>query len=197
MDGKMIHGCTSAPRSLHSVDVTVDPMSSTRRAFLKETLLGTMFLAAARPLRVLATAMEEPPPPGFFSEEERAIITAAAQRLIGTAVEPDAPLIDVSSRADRFLAEEEPGVQEQMHLLLAIFNSQFAALVFSLKFSSFLDMNPQARDEYLEGWMTSRLGFRRTGFQALKRLCMSMYYTHPASYAGIGYSPLIPASEER
>jgi hypothetical protein len=172
-------------------------MALTRRVFLKETLFGTVLLAAARPARLLAAASGEIPALTFFTEEEHAIVAAAAQRLVGAMVEPGSPPIDVPLRADRFLAAEEPEVQEQLHLLLAIFNSQFAALVFSLKFSSFLEMSPQAQDDYLEGWMTSRLAFRRTGFQGLKRLCMSMYYTHPASFDAIGYSPMISAREER
>jgi hypothetical protein len=58
-------------------------------------------------------------------------------------------------------------------------------------------MSTESQDDYLEGWMTSRLGFRRTGFQALKRLCMSMYYTDPASFSAIGYTPMVTATENR
>ena len=48
-------------------------------------------------------------------------------------------------------------------------------------------MDDKAQDGYFEGWMTSSLGFRRTGFQALKRLSMSMVYTDQRSFGEIGY----------
>jgi hypothetical protein len=35
--------------------------------------------------------------------------------------------------------------------------------------------------------MTSSFGFRRTGFQALKRLSMSMHYTDERSWEEIGF----------
>jgi hypothetical protein len=173
-------------------------MAPTRRAFLKETAFGVAALALARPFSSsLIASSGDPPGLAFFSEEEHAVVAAAAQRLLGIYGEGSSPTIDVALRADRFLSGEDPEVQEQFHLLLTIFNSQIAAFLFSLKFSSFLDMGPQSQDDYLEGWMTSRLGFRRTAFQGLKRLCMSMYYTHPASFAPIGYAPVVHPPEER
>jgi hypothetical protein len=48
-------------------------------------------------------------------------------------------------------------------------------------------MDSAGQDSYLEGWMTSSLGFRRTGFQALKRLSMSMHYTDAHSWEEIGF----------
>jgi hypothetical protein len=48
-------------------------------------------------------------------------------------------------------------------------------------------MSPQDKDSYLEDWMTSNLGFRRTGFQALKRISLSMFYTDSRSWTEIGY----------
>ena len=172
-------------------------MASTRRAFLKETVFGVIALAAARPFSSLGASSGEPPALTFFSEEEHAVLAAAAQRLLGISGEGNSPAIDVPLRADRFLSTEDPEVQEQFHLLLTIFNSQIAAFVFNLKFFCFLEMSPQSQDDYLEGWMTSRLGFRRTAFQGLKRLCMSMYYTHSASFAPIGYAPMVHPPEER
>jgi len=174
-------------------------MMPSRRRFLRQTLFGTAALTAARPFTSFAGSPEEPPDLRFFSAGEHAVIAAVASRLLGIDGDPAAgsPPIDVAHRADRFLAAEDPEIQDQLHLLLTIFNSEFAAVVFALRFTSFIDMQPQAQDEYLEGWMTSRLGFRRTGFQALKRLCMSMYYTHPSAYAAIGYTPALSAPEER
>jgi hypothetical protein len=35
--------------------------------------------------------------------------------------------------------------------------------------------------------MRSRLAAQRTGFTALKRILLMVYYTHPRSWPGIGY----------
>ena len=47
---------------------------------------------------------------------------------------------------------------------------------------------PVQRRLELSRWLLMRLAFRRTGFQALKRLCVSMYYTDKVSWDAIGYS---------
>ena len=64
---------------------------------------------------------------------------------------------------------------------------EWFAFLFDFRFSSFLDMNAADQDSYLEDWMTSSLEFRRTGYQALKRTCLSMFYTDTRSFADIGY----------
>jgi long-chain-alcohol oxidase len=64
----------------------------------------------------------------------------------------------------------------------------------------FTAMSPAQREHYLAGWATSRLGLRRKGFQALKRLSTVLYYTatgaagtNPA-WADLAYpGPLGPA----
>jgi hypothetical protein len=164
-----------------------------RRRFLRQTLFGAaaLFVAPALPSRLLhaqilpGTARELQ----FFSSEEYLVVSAAAARLTGHPPgEPGAAQpVDAALRADRFLSTEDPEIQEQIHLLLTIFNSPIAAFLFSFKFSGFLSMDPAGQDGYLEGWMTSSLGFRRTGFQALKRLSMSMHYTDARSWDEIGF----------
>lgn len=141
---------------------------------------------------VLSPGLEGPAPETlrYFSQHERLLVRAIADRIVGergSSREAGDP-IDVAGRADRFLATADPEVQEQIHLLLMIFNSPLVTFLFDLRFSSFLAMTAEDQDSYLQSWMTSRIAFRRTGFQALKRLCMSMYYTDESSWAEIGYS---------
>jgi hypothetical protein len=164
-----------------------------RRRFLRQTLFGAaaLFIAPALPSgRIRAQIPQEAARSlKYFSEEEYLVVSAAAAHLTGHL--PGGPgggdAIDAALRADTFLSAEDPEIQDQIHLLLTIFNSSIAAFLFSFKFSGFLTMDDDARDSYLEGWMTSSLGFRRTGFQALKRLSMSMHYTDERSWEEIGY----------
>ena len=167
--------------------------SPARRRFLRQTILGTaaLFIAPLLPSGLIRAQVpaETLRKLRFFSEEEYLIVTAAAARITGhTAGDPETRTpVDAALRADVFLGTEDPEIQEQIHLLLTIFNSRVAAFFFNLRFSGFLDMDPAAQDSYIEGWMTSALGFRRTGFQALKRLSMSMHYTDANSWEEIGY----------
>jgi hypothetical protein len=168
-------------------------MSERRRRFLRQTLLGTaaLFVAPVLDLRPLA-AQAAPGAPrqlDFFSDREYALVSAAAARITGHAGNAGAGEnpIDAALRADRFLSTEDPEIQDQIHLLLTIFGSPVAAFFFSFSFSGFLTMDAASQDDYIRGWMTSSLGFRRTGFQALKRLSMSMHYTDERSWEEIGY----------
>jgi hypothetical protein len=165
-----------------------------RRRFLRKTLFGgaALFVAPALPSGFIHAQI----PPGtarelqFFSEEEYAVVSAAAARLTGHVPGEPGPggTIDPALRADRFLSTEDPEIQDQIHLLLTIFSSPIAALFFNFRFSGFLKMDAAGQESYIEGWMTSSLGFRRTGFQALKRLSMSMHYTDEHSWEEIGYN---------
>jgi len=170
-----------------------------RRKFLRQTAIGVAALLAARALppgKLAAEVQGEAGPTSgaeagpelqFFSGEEYLIFSAAASRLTGHENGAGGAGIDAALRADRFLSTEDPEIQDQIHLLLKIFNSIFAAVLLSFTFSRFTEMTPDAQESYIAGWMTSTFAFRRTAFQALKRLSMSMYYTDPRSWEEIGY----------
>ena len=163
---------------------------SSRRRFLKNTALGTLLLAGARllPASVVPDGVQQNVPDDllYFSRHEYRLIRALAARLVGE-VPPGSSGIDVALRADGYLSGADVEVQEQFHTLLTIINSPLFAFLFDFRFSSFLDMNAADQDSYLEDWMTSSLEFRRTGYQALKRTCLSMFYTDTRSFADIGY----------
>lgn len=165
---------------------------TTRRKFLKETLLGAGFLSTARFLTACGTGTTPASIAGrlkFFSVDEYDIMRHVADRIVGAAGADGiaAHDIDAALRADAFLAGADPEVQEQFHQLLTVFNAPLFTFLFDFRFSSFVAMRPGDQDTYLEDWMTSSLSFRRTAFQALKRTCMSMFYTDSRSWPEIGY----------
>ena len=41
----------------------------------------------------------------------------------------------------------------------------------------------------LESWSSSRFVIRRTGFQALRKLCLAAHYSEAASWPPLGYRP--------
>ena len=174
-----------------------------RGKFLKETLSGAALLAIARCIpngTLLASGrVGIPSTLSFFSLQEYLIFEAVAERIIGPPP-PGGPTsgdIGVAARADTFLSGADPEVQEQIHQLLTVFNAPFFTFLFDFRFSSFINMSDQDRDSYLLDWMTSMIGFRRTGFQALKRISLSMFYTENRAWTEIGYEGMFLPEERK
>jgi len=177
------------------------PAPMGRRRFLRRSLSGAAALGVASalvPARVRARSRNDAPGKlQFFTEEEYLVFSGAAARLTGHYASGPGNRVDAALRADRFLGTEDPEIQDQIHLLLTIFNSLPAAVLLGFTFSKFIDMDGTAQDKYLEGWMTSSFAFRRTAFQALKRLAMSMYYTDEGAWEEIGYHGIVSPGEGR
>lgn len=165
----------------------------TRRKFLRETLAGVTALSISNLIPSATLLAEEtrqvPQTLTFFSKREYLIFEAIAERMVGlpSAGEPGVKGVGVASRADRFLAGADPEVQDQLHQLFTVFNAPFFTFLFDFRLHSFLNMSASDKDSYIRDWMTSSLGFRRTAFQALKGVSMSMFYTDNRSWKEIGY----------
>jgi len=177
--------------------------TTSRRKFLKETLSGVVLLSISKfiPSGTLLAGGQDHVPGNllFFSPKEYLIFEAAAERLVGPAMPGQVRTKDITiaSRADGYLAGADPEVQDQLHQLFTVFNAPIFAFLFDFRTSSFLNMSTVDKDSYLEDWMTSSLGFRRTGFQALKRIAMSMFYTESHSWKEIGYEGMFMPEDRR
>lgn len=181
--------------------MTSSSARTNRRRFLKQTTFGLLALWGGG-LSTLVRMRQQPNSTIlsqllFFSDQEYAIVQVLARRLIGpdARIGSEAGQTDVALRADRFLAEAELDVQEQFHQLLVVFNAPLFTFLFDFRLSSFLAMQPDQQDTYLHDWMTSTLAFRRTAFQALKRLCASMYYSHSVTWKDIDYTGMFLPGE--
>ena len=168
-----------------------------RRKFLRQTLVGAASLSVANFLPSFAAPFvtgEIKNQLRYFSKHEYLIVKAVADRIIGDGA-PSASDVDAALRADVFLSGADPEVQDQFHQLLTAFNNPFFTFLWDFRFGSFVNMSDADKDSYLEDWMTSVLGFRRTGFQALKRITMSVYYTEPHSWQAIGFDSMFTPAE--
>ncbi len=168
--------------------------AESRRIFLRQTAFGAAALWSSTFLPIGCSRYEQVPEEilrrlTFFSGHEYMIVKAVAARLIRKVLptDPDPNETGVALRADKFLTDADREIQRQFHQLLTVFNSPIFAFLFDLRFSSFLDMKPADQDSYLRDWMTGIIPFRRTAFQALKRLCMIMYYTDDRTWESIRY----------
>ena len=95
-----------------------------------------------------------------------------------------------------------PADRAELIQLLGLMESRIANVVLGGVAARFSALDRGARERYLRGWATSRLGAKRKAFQALKRLTTVAYYTavderggNP-SWAALGYpGPLGPAPQ--
>jgi choline dehydrogenase-like flavoprotein len=88
--------------------------------------------------------------------------------------------------------------RSQIHQLLRSFESVGFNLLLDGRPARFSQLSPDAKVAYLARWRDSRLGLRRTGFQALKRLTCFLHYSLPGAdglnpnWADIGYPGTLP-----
>ncbi len=52
---------------------------------------------------------------------------------------------------------------------------------------SFTKLGATRREEYVKGWIVSRLAIRRDLIKGVKGICLTAYYSHPEVMAHIGY----------
>ena len=184
-----------------------------RRGLLKKTLGGAALLAAAGavPVALRKTRLRQPPHAlQFFTAAEYSIWAAVAERVLaqeataatrepgGQSAEalleaahlPAAPSpleVDVAGKADAFLAPLPEKDAKDLKQLLALFDNALFSFVTGGPARPFTQLDAAAQDAHLKAWQTSRLAVRRTGFQAMKRLCCAIYFAAPATYASMGY----------
>lgn len=165
-------------------------MAETRRSLLKKGLVGAGVLAlgggglALRRTKLAATT----PALKYFTPAEYAVWAAVAERFLpGGAGWPSASTVGVASAVDGVLTLADPQTQGDLHQLLGLFDSALASLLFDGRPTPFTQLGTEAQDAALEAWRTSRLVVRRSGYEAMRRLSMAVYYARPESWAGVGY----------
>lgn len=161
-----------------------------RRRFLLGGLAGAASLAGAWWLAERRTDERQEVSGAFavLSPSEAATIVAVARRVLPSAPPfPSAETVRVAERVDAFLAMSHPGVRKDVKRLLVLFDSALFGLLLDGSPIRFHRARPERQDARLETWSTSRLGVRRTGFRALRRLVCSAYYSSPATWPALGY----------
>jgi hypothetical protein len=164
--------------------------NSSRRRFLKKTALGLLALGFARVAFSSAPRAigASPTKAGlrFLSPKQFLVLEAICDRMVPAAEGvPGATDLNVATHLDQYLSTMDRGVAEQIAQLLDLL--EWSPLVFDFKPARFTLLTPVQRDEVLHAWSTSRFEFRRTGFQALRRLSMAAYYGQEGSWHAIGY----------
>ena len=101
----------------------------------------------------------------------------------------------------------EPGSALELRRLLRIIESRFYGFLLNGRATPFSSLGEKDRERFLRSWRDSRISAKRTGFQALKRLCCFLYYSLESdngrnpNWSAIGYpgqssDPRVPPPEE-
>ncbi|MCI0673039.1 MAG: hypothetical protein L0Y64_21530 [Myxococcaceae bacterium] len=168
------------------------PGRPSRRSVLRRGLFGGALLAlggagllAARP-----GALVPLPPEGLrvLSPQEYAVLVAFARHALPN--RPGFPTVEevhLAVQVDRLLTRTVPGVAEEVKQLLGLFDNALTGFLFAGQPRAFTTLSHVEQAVVLEGWRTSRLVLRRTGFTALRTLVYGAYYGNPATWAAVGY----------
>ena len=159
-----------------------------RRSFLKKGLAGGALLALgggtlalfpgqhvgtpSRPLRVL-------------DERTFQVMVAIAARIVAGL--PGADPVAVAQAVDESLGRVPPEGQADLVKLLGLFENGLAGLVLDGRPVPFTWLDPAAQDRALERWRDSNLVVRRSGYHALRRLCLGAYYAEPPAWPSLRY----------
>src|SRR5690606_3685845 len=130
--------------------------------------------------------------PAFFDARERAVLLDVVARMVDTG-EPGAPAVGdtraletIEALCLRLPAETTAPLPALLRLV------EWGPLLFEGRFARFTALDPSAQDAHLAGWMRSRFGWRRLGFQALRNLAMLGYWSQEETWPLIGYrGPLL------
>jgi hypothetical protein len=160
-----------------------------RRSLLKKGLLGGLLLLlgggtglAYFPSRDGFTAPQQLL---SLTQARFQVLAAVAARVVPSGADAAAVALEV----DRILSYAVTETRQDIEKLLGLFENALPGLLLDGRAMPFTRLSEAGQDDVLESWRTSRLALRRSGYQALRKLCMVAYWTQPASWAAVGYDP--------
>ena len=120
----------------------------------------------------------------YLTISQRRTLESLCQRIVPDAATPGAP--ELPAAVETRLATGDAKLAKDVALVLTIFGSRATALAFSGRTTPFRAWSPDEQDRWLRQWDESGLAFRRTVFQAVRRLILSTFYAAPTVQEGIG-----------
>jgi choline dehydrogenase-like flavoprotein len=94
---------------------------------------------------------------------------------------------EITSAVATRMATLPPDLERDLRIALVVLDHPVSALLFSLSRQRFTDVSVLKQEERLRAWSRSPLGFRRSIYQAVRRLVLSTYYAIPEHAPAIGY----------
>jgi len=157
-----------------------------RRTFLTGAALGGAAVATSLALSGRRGAAPQGVPAGLkvFSADEAATLGAIAARIVAPL---DSVKLQLVSKLDTLISTADSVTQHDLKQLVGLIDNPLASLAFDGRWTRFTELGAAEQDRALEAWRDSRVPDRRSGFQALQRLCLAVAYADASLYPGIGY----------
>ncbi|CAN5419896.1 hypothetical protein BH09MYX1_BH09MYX1_51520 [soil metagenome] len=170
------------------------PPSIGRRTILKRGLLGgAVLLLAGAGLTLIPGAHVANPTATLEVLDDRAfqVLVAVAQRVVTM---NGADPVAIAQRVDRSLTSAPPETQADLVKLLHLFDSALAGAILDRRPTPFTRRSAEDQDATLLAWRDSSLAVRRSGYQALRKLCLVAHWSEEESFAAVPYAPPAPGS---
>ena len=161
-----------------------------RRTVLKFGLSGAALMAVSGVGLGLRKGVLRAPaaPLQVLGPMEYSVLAAVADRMLPAGDGfPSAANLQVAEAVDTLLARSEPQVGVELQQLLGLLENALVGLLFAGPATPFTALSTTQQDAVLQAWKDSRLTVRRMGFRVLRSLCLSTYFSNPATYALVGY----------
>jgi len=159
-----------------------------RRTFLKRGLAGgaVLFLGGGT-LALLPTKEVVAPEADLAVLGARTfqVLAAVAKRVVPDTVDA----ATVAKGVDTLLRRAAPEAQADFNKLLGLFENALPGLLFDGRALPFTQLSPESQDRVLRSWRDSRFALRRSGYHALRRICLATAYADEATWPALGYSP--------
>lgn len=121
----------------------------------------------------------------FMKRKEIPKVLVIGETLLGVSKEELGE--DYIYELDRIVTTLDDFLHKDIHTLIWLFNSRFAALFVGRSLKPFRSMNPTKRVKYMKKWMMSRIPIFRTIYVTLRALTSWAYYTSERGETEIGF----------
>jgi hypothetical protein len=161
-----------------------------RRRFIQRGLIGTALLTAGGLALSLRGTRRIAGLGGMqvLDADQASVLLAVAGRLIPNREGfPRPSELKIAAKVDAILARADEPTQREVRQLLGLFESALTGFLLDGQPQTFTASSPDDQDARLEAWRDSRLTVRRSGYKAIRGLCLAAYYSDPQIYAAIGY----------
>jgi hypothetical protein len=162
----------------------------TRRTFLQRGLLGGALLLLGGgtglylyPSREVGAPTE---PLVVLTPSAFQVLVAVAARIV---VVEGADPVAIAHSVDHSLARAAKEAQTDVVKLLGLFENALPGLLLDGRARPFTRLAPERQDEVLRAWRGSKLALRRTGYQALRKMCLAAHYARDEAWAPLAYPP--------